>query len=311
MCARNECAQCINVDGDWDRHHTNTHTQIRLKIANNNIIVAKSTSIYSNFSGCPHAATCVRGQWYNIVGRFRIISNYCYVHFVETNAGVIAGHWHKYPQYKSNKCACVCFLCKEKGHHRHWTHRIFTHWIWSTCLQSNLTTSFIALLYELFNVRVFFVWVCWCVDHRWHYMALLLFLTFIFFCFFSPQARATFLIGMLFMNAHSKMRIHQNVILTTIHIFSWKTFQTIADCDAMLCTHFQIKLNIRITYAYYSKCWLLFRFHCNNHIYLRIQLNVSDFRSTHIKHCTKAPFKSEKLLSLYCSLCVSFGCRRV
>lgn len=59
----------------------NPYTQIYLKIANNNIIVAKSTDIYSNFAGYTKR-TNVDGQWNNVVGRFRIISNYCYVYFV-------------------------------------------------------------------------------------------------------------------------------------------------------------------------------------------------------------------------------------
>lgn len=60
----------------------------------------------------------------------------------------------------------------------------------------------------------------------------------------------------------------------------------------------------------YFKFWLIFHFHCNNHIYLRIQLNVSELRAdieTHTHTYTererkldaKALFKSEKLLSLY------------
>lgn len=109
---------------------------------------------------------------------------------------------------------------KNDGHHRHEhrTHHIFTHWIWGTCLQSNRTASFIALFNELFIVRRFFVAVVVlvCVDHQWHYTP-------------SPSLSHTqerFLIGMLFMISHSKMRIHQNVILTTIHIFSWKTFHS-------------------------------------------------------------------------------------
>lgn len=115
-------------------------------------------------------------------------------------------------------CVCMCvwvFHCKNaQTMHASYFHTLSLKRIKHARPQSNLTTSFIALLW-IIQCSLF----CACVLCRTPIMQRL-------FNFFSSQEktqevrdRDTLLIEMLFIISHSKMGIHQIVILTTIHIF--------------------------------------------------------------------------------------------